>query len=90
MRTPEQGRDWVRWIAERGYDGIKFFNNEDPATMAAILDESDKLGLGSVAHLGQRGVAQVNAKKATELGHGRLQNTELGAGHGHGPALHVQ
>ena len=66
--TPQQGREWVRWIANRGYDGIKFFNNEDPATLAAILDESDKLGLGTVAHLGQRGVAEVNARVATELG----------------------
>ena len=66
--TPQQGREWVRWIANRGYDGIKFFNNEDPATLAAILDESDKLGLGTVAHLGQRGVAEVNARAATELG----------------------
>ena len=68
VRTPEQGREWVRWIANRGYDGIKFFNNEDPATLAAILDESDKHGLGTVAHLGQRGVAEVNARVATELG----------------------
>ncbi len=68
VRTPQQGREWVRWIANRGYDGIKFFNNEDPATLAAILDESDKLGLGTVAHLGQRGVAEVNARVATELG----------------------
>lgn len=68
VRTPQQGREWVRWIANRGYDGIKFFNNEDPATLAAILNESDKLGLGTVAHLGQRGVAEVNARVATELG----------------------
>ena len=66
--SPAKGREWVRWIAERGYDGIKFFNNEDPDIMAAILDESDKFGLGSVAHLGQRGVAKVNAKKATAMG----------------------
>ena len=26
--SPEKSREWVRWIAERGYDGIKFFNNE--------------------------------------------------------------
>lgn len=68
VTTPEQGREWVRWIAERGYDGVKFFNSEDPATMAAILDETDKFGLGSVAHLGQRGVARINARKATGLG----------------------
>ena len=68
VRTPEQGREWVRWIAGRGYDGIKFFNMQDPATFAAINDEAEKQGLGTVAHLGQRGVAQVNARKAIELG----------------------
>ena len=66
--SPAKGREWTRWIAERGYDGIKFFNSEDPAVLEAILDEAQKQGLGSVAHLGQRGVAQVNARKATELG----------------------
>lgn len=68
--TPAKGREWVRWIAARGYDGVKFFNNEDPATMAAILDEAQKQKLGTVAHLGQRGVSQVNARKAVELGLG--------------------
>ncbi len=68
VNSPQKGREWVRFIKQRGYDGIKFFNNEDPATLAAILDESDKQGLGTVAHLGQRGVAQVNARTATGLG----------------------
>ena len=66
--TPEKGREWVRWAKSRGYDGIKFFNNESPEVLAAIIDESDKHGLGTVAHLGQRGVAEVTAKTATELG----------------------
>lgn len=66
--SPAKGREWVRWIKARGYDGVKFFNSEDPATFAAINDEAEKLGLGTVAHLGQRGVAAVNARKAIELG----------------------
>lgn len=66
--SPAKGREWVRWIKARGYDGIKFFNMQDPATLAAILEEAEKQGLGTVAHLGQRGVAQVNARKAIELG----------------------
>ena len=66
--TPAKGREWVRWIAARGYDGIKFFNNESPEVLAAILDEAEKLKLGSVAHLGQRGVSRVNARKAVDLG----------------------
>lgn len=66
--SPEKGREWVRWAAASGYDGIKFFNNETPAQLEAILDEAQTQGLGTVAHLGQRGVAQVNARKAVELG----------------------
>ena len=58
----------MRWAKARGYDGVKFFNNEDPATFSAINEEAEKLGLGTVAHLGQRGIAQVNARKAIELG----------------------
>ena len=68
VTNPEQGRAWTRWIKAQGYDGIKLFNSEDPETLAAILDEAEKQGLGSVAHLGQRGVGQVNARKAVELG----------------------
>lgn len=66
--SAEKARDWVRWIKAEGYDGIKFFNNEPPHIMGTILDEAEQQGLGSVAHLGQRGVAQINARKAVELG----------------------
>ena len=40
VRTPQQGRAWVRWIAERGYDGIKFFNNEDPVENLAFFNNA--------------------------------------------------
>lgn len=66
--TPTAAREWVRWTAAQGYDGIKFFNNEQPEVLAAALDEAEKQGLGTVAHLGQRGVAQVNADTAVGLG----------------------
>lgn len=66
--TPEKARAWVRWIKQAGFHGVKFFNSETPEVLGAALDEADKLGLGSVAHLAQVGVAQVNARKAIELG----------------------
>ena len=66
--TPAKAREWVRWAAARGYDGIKFFNNEAPEILAAALDEAEKQNLGTVAHLGQRGVARVNARQAVEMG----------------------
>lgn len=68
ITTPAQGRAWVRWIAAQGYDGVKFFNNEPPAILEAILDEAAQHNLGTVAHLGQRGVAEVNAERAVNFG----------------------
>ena len=41
-----------------------------PPIMAALLDEGKKQGLGSVAHLTQTGVAQMNALDAARLGLG--------------------
>jgi imidazolonepropionase-like amidohydrolase len=67
VRTPEQAREWVRWLAQNGGDGLKV-GAERPDIMAALLDEAKKLGLGSTAHLQQTGVAQMNADEATRLG----------------------
>ena len=67
VRTPEQAREWVRWIAQNGADGLKL-GAERRDIMAALLDEAKKLGLGSTAHLQQTGVAQMNADDATRLG----------------------
>ena len=36
--------------------------------MKALLDEANKLGMGSTAHLGQMGVAQMNAIDAARVG----------------------
>ncbi|MGX7953063.1 amidohydrolase family protein [Tsuneonella sp. HG249] len=70
--TPEKARAWVRAIAAQGFEGVKFFNSESPAVLAAALDEAKKLKLGTVTHLKQEGVAEVNAAKAAELGMGGI------------------
>jgi hypothetical protein len=70
--TPEKARAWVRWAAKQGYDGVKLFNVEPPAVTAAAIDEANKLKLGTVAHLGQGGVAHVNARTAGEMGLGSV------------------
>ncbi len=67
LRTPEDAREWVRWAADQGIHGLKL-GAEDPAMMEALIDEAQKLGLGTTAHLGQTGVARMNAKQATALG----------------------
>ena len=66
-RNPEDARAWVRWAKEHGADGLKL-GAERPDLMAAYIDEAKKLGLGTVAHLQQSGVAQMNADHATKLG----------------------
>jgi imidazolonepropionase-like amidohydrolase len=71
VRTPEQARAWVQWLAKQGGDGLKL-GAERPAVMAALLDEAKKLGLGSTAHLAQTGVAQMNALDAARLGLGTV------------------
>jgi len=67
IQTPEQAREWVRMIHERGADGIKFFGAQ-PAIYEAALDEADKLGVGSMAHHAQTGVVYANVAKTAEMG----------------------
>ena len=69
--SPESAREWVRWCAANGVDGMKLVAYP-PEIMAALLDEGKKLGLGSVAHLEQKGVAQMNALTAARLGLGTV------------------
>ncbi|MBS0504790.1 MAG: amidohydrolase family protein [Proteobacteria bacterium] len=72
--SPETARTWVRWAAKNGIDGIKFFNRpgETPEIIGAAIDEAKKLGLGTVAHLSQTGVARLNAVEAGRLGLGTV------------------
>lgn len=67
VETPEAAREWVRWAAANGIDGLKLGSHR-PEIMAALLDEAKKHGMGSTAHLNQEGVAQMNAIKAARLG----------------------
>jgi imidazolonepropionase-like amidohydrolase len=69
--SPGKAREWVRWCAANGVDGMKLVAYPPPI-MAALLDEAKKLGLGSTAHLEQRGVAQMNALTAARLGLGTV------------------
>ena len=69
--TPDDAREWVRYAASQGIDGLKL-GSYRPAIMAALLDEAKEHGLGSTAHLGQMGVAQMNAQDAARQGLGTL------------------
>lgn len=68
VETPEEGRAWVRWLADRGADGVKIRDTYDPAVARAVLDEAGRHGLGVAAHLTQMGVAQLDALDAASAG----------------------
>ena len=70
-RTPDQAREWVRFAAKKGVDGLKL-GAMDPEIMAALLDEAKKHSLGSTAHLDQMGVVRMNARDAARLGLGTV------------------
>jgi imidazolonepropionase-like amidohydrolase len=71
VSSPETAREWVRWAAQNGVDGLKL-GSHPPEIMAALLEEAKALGLGSTAHLAQGGVAQMNAIDAARLGLGTV------------------
>jgi imidazolonepropionase-like amidohydrolase len=70
-QTPETAREWVRFAAKKGIDGLKL-GAYDPEIMAALLDEAEKLNLGSTAHLDQMGVVRMTARDASRLGLGAM------------------
>jgi len=71
IRTPTDAREWVRYAKRAGADGLKLGAHR-PEIMAALLDEARAQGMGTVAHLGQMGVAQMNALDAARLGLGTV------------------
>ncbi|MFV1988209.1 MAG: amidohydrolase family protein [Gemmatimonadota bacterium] len=70
--SPEKAREWVRWAVEQEVDGQHIdglkLGSFDPPIMEALIDEAHQHGLGTVAHLGQMGVARMTALDAAELG----------------------
>jgi hypothetical protein len=77
---PAKARAWIRWAADRGVDGFKLRDPEcgDPQVTAALLDEANKRGLGSTAHLAQiclinaGGPQNMNALIAARMGLGTV------------------
>ncbi|MCH7490286.1 MAG: amidohydrolase family protein [Gemmatimonadetes bacterium] len=73
INTPETAREYVRWAADRGIDGLKL-GSYDPDIMAALIDEAKQLGLGTQAHLAQTGVARMDVLDAARLGLGSMEH----------------
>jgi imidazolonepropionase-like amidohydrolase len=67
--SPEMGSEWVRWAHDNGVEGIKFHTHGmQPPLMEAIVDEANRLGMGTTAHLSQPRVTHMNARDAARLG----------------------
>jgi imidazolonepropionase-like amidohydrolase len=69
IHTQAKAREWVQWAAKKGIDGLKL-GAYDPDIMDALIDEAKKNKLGTMAHLGQNGVARMNVLDAARLGLG--------------------
>ncbi len=67
LSTPRLARDWVASVAERGADGLKLTSLR-PDIMAATINETERHGLRTAAHLSQLGVAWMNTLDAARLG----------------------
>jgi hypothetical protein len=65
--TPEQAREWVREVARRGADGLKFFGYR-PDVMRAAIEEAGALGLRSACHHAQLAVSRVNVLDTARWG----------------------
>lgn len=70
ITSPNKARQWVRWAAKNNIDGVKFFSRpgESAEIVSAAIDEAHKFGMGTVAHLSQTGVANLNARNAGDAG----------------------
>jgi len=67
MLNAEQARRWVRRLAERGADGIKFFG-APPQVLLAAIDEAGKQGLGTAMHHAQMDVTRANVLDTARAG----------------------
>jgi len=67
ITTPQQARDWVQMIHDRGAKGIKYFGTR-PELWEASLNEANRLGLGSMAHHAQPRVVYANVSHTSEMG----------------------
>ena len=67
INDPETAKKWVRYAKKKGIDGLKL-TSPRPQIMKALLDEANANKMGSVAHLAQTGVADMNLIDAARLG----------------------
>ncbi len=67
FRNPDEARRWVRDVAKRGAEGVKFFGYR-PDIFQAALEEIAELGLRSAAHHAQMDVVRTHALTTARWG----------------------
>lgn len=67
ITSADQARRWVREVAERGADGIKFFGAR-PEVLQAAIEEAGERGLGTAMHHAQMDVARSNVLDTARAG----------------------
>lgn len=67
ITTAEQAREWVRGVADKGADGVKFFGAR-PEVLLAAIDEAKKQGMGTAMHHAQMDVARADVLDTARAG----------------------
>jgi hypothetical protein len=63
----DEARAWVRAVRRKGADGVKLRGGRGEA-LTAVMDETQKLGMGTSHHHDQTAVYQVNALTSARMG----------------------
>ncbi len=67
IHTPQEARDWVHAIKDRGADGIKFFGGA-PSLMRNAIEEANAQGLRTGCHHAQQAVGRANTMTTARWG----------------------
>jgi len=67
VTDPEAARAWVRAVRKQGADGVKLRGGRGEA-LVAVMDETQKLGMGTSHHHDQTAVYKVNALDSARMG----------------------
>jgi imidazolonepropionase-like amidohydrolase len=67
VTAADAARNWVRSVAKQGADGVKLRGGSATA-LTAVMEETQKLGMGTSHHHDQTAVYQVNALTSARMG----------------------
>ncbi|MEM8769704.1 MAG: amidohydrolase, partial [Pseudomonadota bacterium] len=67
ITDPDSAREWVRAVHRKGADGVKLRGGRD-AALTAVMEETQKLGMGTSHHHDQTAVYKVNVLTSARMG----------------------